>query len=80
MIDICAKFALAKDDTMMGPLVARIIWESDVGEEKELLITFPANISREDYERMVIEIRAALQQAACIGVQKVLAKIAARGG
>lgn len=72
---ISTRFAFTRDDTMIGPLVVRVIWESKIGGEKELLITFPSNTSYEDYERMKGEIRAIIQQAARIGVQKTLAFI-----
>jgi len=45
-----------------------------------LKITFPANISREEVERMAAEIQAALYYAEKRGEQKALLKIAAKGG
>ena len=67
-------FALARDHTMMGPLVIRVIWEGKMEGEKELLITFPSDTSREDYERMRKEIHAIIQQAERRGEQKVLTR------
>lgn len=59
---------------MMGPLVIRVIWEGKMEGEKELLITFPSDTSREDYERMRKEIHAIIQQAERRGEQKVLTR------
>jgi len=47
--------------------------------EPVVLITFPANISREDFERMKAEIMAALQQAEFRGERKALAFLMGEG-
>lgn len=44
-----------------------------------LTITFPANTSREDFERMKVEIQAALRQAELRGEQKALAFLTGEG-
>ena len=69
-----ASFALTMDGTMMGPPVMRIV---SAGET--LLITFPQDITLEDFDRMTIEIRAALDQAELRGEQKALAFIRGEG-
>lgn len=70
-----ASFTLAKkDDTMMGPPVMRIISGGEMS-----IITFPRDITLEDFDRMGEEIREALAQAELRGEQKAMAFLMGEG-